>query len=219
MSHPQAGPGPGPTATTFSYTPKGTLAAVLVMSAVGLGAAVMLVLLALGQGVEPQPVALRVVFGLVGLVIAVGAVSLLVTVRTRRRTGLDVGPAGIDVRTGVETVHLPWSEVAAVRFRVYLDRAMTPDDLLDRQSYPRLEIAFRDSDAAEAAHPVLRRYRSAGTAAEGWTHGVDVGTGPFFPRSGVERHLPELQSVLTTVAGPLYRGASLEKRWFGHRRR
>ena len=106
-----------------------------------------------------------------------------------------------------------------MRFRVYLDRAVTPLDLVDRQSYPRLEVAFRDTDEAERALPALRRLRSTGTTAEGYTHGIDVGTGPFLPRAGIERHLPELQQTLAAVAGPLYRGASVEKRWFGSRRR
>ena len=217
MSHQQAVP--GPQGTTFSHAPKRVTGLLVGAALVGLGTAVMLVLLALGRGVEPQPAPLRVVFGVVGAVLAVGALWLLVTARVPRQLGVDVGPAGIDVGVGRETVHLPWSQVAAVRFRVYLDRAVTPLDLVDRQSYPRLEIAFRDPDAAETALPALRRLRSAGTAAEGYTHGIDMGTGPFFPRAGVERHLPELQHTLVAVAGPLYRGASVEKRWFGSRRR
>lgn len=217
MSHPPAAP--GPPLTTFSYAPKRVTGLLVGVALVGLGTAAMLVLLALGRGVEPQPVPLRVVFGIVGAAVAVGALWMLATAGTRRQLGVDVGPAGIDVGVGRETIHLPWSQIAAVRFRVYLDRALTPLDLVDRESYPRLEIAFRDTDAAEAALPVLRRLRSAGTTAEGYTHGIDVGTGPFLPRAGVERHLPELQQTLAAVAGPLYRGASVEKRWFGSRRR
>jgi len=210
---------PGPQGATFSYAPKRVTGLLVGAALVGLGTAVMLVLLALGRGVEPQPVPLRVVFGVAGAVLAVGALWLLVTARRPRQLGVDVGPAGIDVGVGRETIHLPWSQIAAVRFRVYLDRAVTPLDLVDRQSYPRLEIAFRDPDAAERALPALRRLRSTGTTAEGYTHGIDVGTGPFLPRAGIERHLPELQQALATAAGPLYRGASVEKRWFGSRRR
>lgn len=217
MSHPPAAP--GPQVTTFSYAPKRVTALLVGVALVGLGTAAMLVLLALGRGVEPQPVPLRVVFGVAGAVLAVGALWLLVTARRPRQLGVDVDPAGIDVGVGRETIHLPWSQIAAVRFRVYLDRAVTPLDLVDRQSYPRLEIAFRDPDAAERALPALRRLRSTGTTAEGYTHGIDVGTGPFLPRAGIERHLPELQQALATAAGPLYRGASVEKRWFGSRRR
>ena len=217
MSHPPAAP--GPQVTTFSYAPKRVTALLVGVALVGLGTAAMLVLLALGRGVEPQPVPLRVVFGIAGAALAVGALWLLVTARRPRQLGVDVGPAGIDVGVGRETIHLPWSQIAAVRFRVYLDRALTPLDLVDRESYPRLEIAFRDIDAAEAALPALRRLRSTGTTAEGYTHGIDVGTGPFLPRAGIERHLPELQQALATAAGPLYRGASVEKRWFGSRRR
>lgn len=204
---------------TYRHAPRGGRTAIVVLSALGLGAATMLVLLALGRGVEPQPTVLRVVFGLVGAVIALGALSLLRALRHAGRSGFDVGPSGIEIRAGSITEQVGWSEVAAVRFRVYLDRAVTPVDLVDRQSYPRLELAFHDSDASEAAHPLLRRLRSAGTTAEGYTHGLDVGIGPFFPRDGVERHLPELQQVLWAVAGPAYQGASVEKRWFGSRRR
>lgn len=217
MSHPPAAP--GPQVTTFSYAPKRVTALLVGVALVGLGTAAMLVLLALGRGVEPQPVPLRVVFGIVGAAVAVGALWMLATAGVRRQLGVDVGPSGIDVGVGRETIHLPWSQIAAVRFRVYLDRALTPLDLVDRESYPRLEIAFRDTDAAERALPALRRLRSTGTTAEGYTHGIDVGTGPFLPRAGIERHLPELQQALATVAGPLYRGASVEKRWFGSRRR
>lgn len=217
MSHPPAAP--GPQVTTFSYAPKRVTALLVGVALVGLGTAAMLVLLALGRGVEPQPVPLRVVFGIVGAAVAVGALWMLATAGVRRQLGVDVGPSGIDVGVGRETIHLPWSQIAAVRFRVYLDRALTPLDLVDRESYPRLEIAFRDTDAAETALPALRRLRSTGTTAEGYTHGIDVGTGPFLPRAGIERHLPELQQALATVAGPLYRGASVEKRWFGSRRR
>lgn len=220
MSQVPAAPHPGyGAAPTFRHAPRGGRTAIVVLSVLGLATAAMLVLLALGRGAEPQAAALRVVFGVVAAVVAVGSLGLLTTLRRVGRSGLEVGPAGIDVWAGGQVDRVLWSEIAAVRFRVYLDRAMTPVDLVDRQSYPRLELAFRDPGAVDAAHPLLRRCRSAGTAAEGYTYGLDVGTGPFFPRTGVERHLPELQDTLRAVAGPLYQGASVEKRWFGSRRR
>lgn len=220
MSHPPVQPRPASAAgPTFRHAPRGGRTAIVVLSVLGLGTAAMLALLALGRGAEPQPVALRAAFGVVGAIIAVGALGLLTTLRHAGRSGFDVGPGGIEVRAGGRTDRVLWSEVAAVRFRVYLDRVVTPVDLVDRQSYPRLEIALHDSDASEAAHPLLRRLRSSGTTSEGYTHGLDVGTGPFFPRAGIDRHLPELQQVLWAVAGPLYQGASVEKRWFSSRRR
>lgn len=220
MSQVPAAPHPAHgTAPTFRYAPRGARTVVVVLSLLGLGTAAMLLLLALDRGAEPQPAALRVAFGVVGAVLAVGAVGLLTTLRGSVSSGIEVGPAGIDLWARGQTDRVLWSEVAAVRFRVYLDRAMTPVDLVDRQSYPRIEIAFRDGAAADTAHPLLRRRRSAGTVAEGYTHALDVGTGPFFPRAGIERHLPGLQATLRAVAGPLYQGGSVEKRWFGSWRR
>jgi hypothetical protein len=197
----------------------GPLVAALALAGVFLLVAWWLVTSARNGSLEAAPEDMAttraIVYGIAGAA-ALGALWMLLRIPSILRLRLEIGPDGIHHGAGAHAVHLEWSQVRSVRVLVLSTTKPVATSPMPRQARTsariELQLELHDPAALEGQHPSLRRRRLPRPETDGYTqytHRINLGPGALFPSSDPADFARPVQEVLSRVARPVYRGASI----------
>ncbi|MBI9115110.1 hypothetical protein [Sanguibacter suaedae] len=167
----------------------------------------------------PEDVAtMRTIVYAIAGVAALGALWMLLRIPTILRHRLEIGPDGIHHGGGAHALHLEWSQIRSARVLVLTTTKPVATSPMPRQARTsariELQLELHDPAALEERHPSLRRRRVPTLETDGYTqytHRIDLGPGALFPSSDPADFARPVQEVLSRVAGPVYRGASIRR--------